>query len=74
MVPAAGTARAARVTPPVIRQSGPDDDAGAAALREIPADFRTGLTRTRAVDLYRSIPARHHTEPAAAEFKEVLAA
>jgi tetratricopeptide (TPR) repeat protein len=58
-----------------LRRDGDSEQACRAAteaLRELPADFHTGLTRTRALDLYRSIPARHHTEPAVKEFKDVL--
>ncbi|WP_244900611.1 hypothetical protein [Streptomyces nanshensis] len=45
-----------------------------AALHDLPTGWRTGLTRTRAVDLYRSIPAQYHREPAARELRDVLAA
>ncbi|WP_263167784.1 helix-turn-helix domain-containing protein [Streptomyces sp. SCSIO ZS0520] len=46
----------------------------AAALRGLPPGFRIGLTRARAMDLYRSIPTRHHAEPAVRELRETLAA
>lgn len=48
--------------------------AATAALRDLPADYRTGLIRTRAIDLYRAIPAQHYREPAVQGFKKVLAA
>ncbi|MET7765747.1 hypothetical protein ABZS71_28410 [Streptomyces sp. NPDC005393] len=45
-----------------------------AALTALPADYREGLVRTRATDLYRSIPAQHHHQPAVPELRDVLAA
>lgn len=45
-----------------------------AAYVALPPEYRTGLIRTRAMDLYRSIPAPRHREPAVLAFKEALAA
>ncbi|MER7967628.1 hypothetical protein ABTX35_01180 [Streptomyces sp. NPDC096080] len=44
-----------------------------AALTALPADFRTGLVRRRALDLYEAIPAQHHHERAVRELRDVLA-
>ncbi|MCQ8194632.1 helix-turn-helix domain-containing protein [Streptomyces rugosispiralis] len=44
-----------------------------AALTALPADYRTGLVRKRAMDLYRSIPAQHHQENAMRELRNILA-
>jgi tetratricopeptide (TPR) repeat protein len=48
--------------------------AATAALAEVPARFRTGLTRHRAVDLYRRVPASLQGAAEARAFAEVLAA
>jgi hypothetical protein len=48
--------------------------AAAAALTEIPTRFRTGLTRRRAVELYRSIPVTLHTTAEARALAHTLAA
>ncbi|MFI0765685.1 hypothetical protein ACH4TQ_12500 [Streptomyces sp. NPDC021218] len=45
-----------------------------AAFVALPPAYRTGLTRTRAMDLYRCIPASSHREPAVLALKEALAA
>ncbi|MFF2653602.1 hypothetical protein [Streptomyces sp. NPDC058045] len=45
-----------------------------AALAALPPAYRTDLTHTRAMDLYRSIPAQHYGEPAVRQLQEVLAA
>ncbi|WP_405906443.1 hypothetical protein OG742_12240 [Streptomyces sp. NBC_00828] len=45
-----------------------------AALAALPPDYRTGLTHSRAMDLYRTIPAQHHREPAVRQLQEILAA
>lgn len=47
--------------------------AATAALVDLPPGWRTGLTRTRAVELYRMIPAQAHREPAARELRDALA-
>ncbi|MQY16228.1 hypothetical protein SRB5_64260 [Streptomyces sp. RB5] len=44
-----------------------------AALEALPPGYRTGLTHTRALDLYRAIPAEHHREPAVRNLRQVLA-
>ncbi|OPC76724.1 hypothetical protein B4N89_45395 [Embleya scabrispora] len=43
-------------------------------LVDLPAAYRTGLVHHRALDLYRSIPARHHPEPAVRELYDLLSA
>lgn len=43
-------------------------------LADLPAAYRTGLVHHRALDLYRSIPARRHTEPAVRELYDLLSA
>ncbi|WP_055714446.1 hypothetical protein [Streptomyces torulosus] len=43
------------------------------ALTALPADYRTGLVRRRAVTLYEAIPAQHHREHAARELRDVMA-
>ena len=45
--------------------------AATAALIDLSPDFRTSLTLTRAMDLYRTIPARHRTERAVQELHDV---
>ncbi|MER5853746.1 hypothetical protein ABT126_44450 [Streptomyces sp. NPDC002012] len=45
----------------------------AAALAVLPAGYRTGLIRARATDLYQSIPAQHHREPAVRALHNALA-
>lgn len=45
-----------------------------AALTMLPAGYRTGLIRARATDLYQSIPAQHHREPAVQALRNALAA
>ncbi|TJZ95883.1 hypothetical protein FCI23_51680 [Actinacidiphila oryziradicis] len=45
-----------------------------AALTALPADYRTGLIRARATDLYRSVPAQHHREPAVRALHNALTA
>jgi len=45
-----------------------------AALAALPDDFRTGLVRRRALDLYEAVPAQHHSERAVRELRRVLAA
>ncbi|MEW1599349.1 helix-turn-helix transcriptional regulator [Streptomyces sp. NPDC093808] len=45
-----------------------------AVLDSLPTAYRTGLVHQRAEDLYRSIPARHHLEPAMVELRDALAA
>lgn len=49
-------------------------EAATAVLTELPASHHTGLARSRAVDLYRSIPTDLRSEPAARAFADVLAA
>ncbi|MFF8601863.1 helix-turn-helix domain-containing protein [Streptomyces sp. NPDC015232] len=44
-----------------------------AVLDGLPAAYRTGLVHRRAQDLYHSIPAHHHREPAVRELREALA-
>lgn len=44
-----------------------------AALAALPGDFRTGLVRRRALDLYEAIPAQHHGERAVRELRDVVA-
>ncbi|MEU1185201.1 hypothetical protein ABZ464_47870 [Streptomyces sp. NPDC005820] len=44
------------------------------ALTALPVDFRTGLVRRRALDLYEAIPAQHHHERAVQELRDALAA
>ncbi|MFE2640100.1 hypothetical protein ACFXKF_36050 [Streptomyces scopuliridis] len=48
--------------------------AATAALADLLPGWRTGLTRTRAVELYRMIPAQDHHEPAARELRDALSA
>ncbi|WP_333737350.1 hypothetical protein [Streptomyces sp. IBSBF 2806] len=43
------------------------------ALTALPADYRTGLVRRRALDLYEAIPAQHHHERAVRELRDVVA-
>ncbi|MEU9289151.1 hypothetical protein AB0D57_31885 [Streptomyces sp. NPDC048275] len=43
------------------------------ALTALPADYRTGLVRRRALDLYEAIPAQHHRERAVRELRDVVA-
>ncbi|MFG2376928.1 hypothetical protein ACGFY9_36370 [Streptomyces sp. NPDC048504] len=45
-----------------------------AALAGLPGDFRSGLVRRRALDLYEAIPAQHHHERAVKELRDALAA
>ncbi|TJZ93624.1 hypothetical protein FCI23_54280 [Actinacidiphila oryziradicis] len=45
----------------------------AAALAVLPAGYRTGLIHARATDLYQSIPAQHHREPAVRALHTALA-
>ncbi|MFE5098038.1 hypothetical protein ACFRCI_49465 [Streptomyces sp. NPDC056638] len=45
----------------------------AAALAVLPAGYRTGLIHARATDLYQSIPAQHHREPAVRALHNALA-
>ncbi|MFE2719144.1 hypothetical protein ACFXKI_46455 [Streptomyces mirabilis] len=45
-----------------------------AALTALPGDYRTGLVRRRALDLYEAIPAQHHHERAVQELLDVLVA
>lgn len=47
--------------------------AAVATLVDIPVRYQTGLTRRRAVDLYRSVPANLRSAPAARWLAEVLA-
>jgi transcriptional regulator with XRE-family HTH domain len=47
--------------------------AAASALADVPARFRTNLTRSRAGDLYRSLPAGVRETPEARELADVLA-
>ncbi|GAA2768681.1 hypothetical protein GCM10010103_77240 [Streptomyces paradoxus] len=44
------------------------------ALTALPVDYRTGLVRRRALDLYEAIPAQHHRERTVRELRDVLAA
>jgi tetratricopeptide (TPR) repeat protein len=44
------------------------------ALTTLPSDYRTGLVRRRALDLYEAIPSQHHHEYAVRELRDVLAA
>ncbi|MFF3967948.1 hypothetical protein ACFYZI_41145 [Streptomyces griseorubiginosus] len=44
-----------------------------AALTALPSDYRVGLVRRRALDLYEAIPAQHHRERAVRELRNVLA-
>jgi hypothetical protein len=44
-----------------------------AALTALPVDYRTGLVRRRALDLYEAIPAQHHRERAVQELRDVVA-
>lgn len=46
--------------------------ATAAVLRELPAAYRTGLTVTRARNLYRAVAPQHRSEPAARDLLESL--
>lgn len=43
------------------------------ALTALPTDYRTGLVRRRALDLYEAIPAQHHHERAVRELRDVVA-
>lgn len=45
-----------------------------AALAALPLDYRIGLTHSWAMDLYRSIQAQQHREPAVRQLEEVLVA
>ncbi|MEU3620035.1 hypothetical protein ABZ725_48305 [Streptomyces sp. NPDC006872] len=42
------------------------------ALTALPVDYRTGLVRRRALDLYEAIPAQHHRERAVRELRDVV--
>ncbi|MEU9331052.1 hypothetical protein AB0D91_46345 [Streptomyces canus] len=42
------------------------------ALAGLPVDYRTGLVRRRALDLYEAIPAQHHHERAVRELRDVV--
>ncbi|MEU0476372.1 hypothetical protein [Streptomyces olivaceus] len=44
------------------------------ALTALPVDYRTGLVRRRALDLYEAIPAQHYRERAVRELRDLLAA
>lgn len=44
-----------------------------AALASLPTDYRTGLVRRRALDLYEAIPTEHHREHAVRELRDILA-
>ena len=44
-----------------------------AALTALPSDYRTGLVRRRALDLYEAI-AQHHHERAVRDLRDALAA
>ncbi|MGW2184105.1 hypothetical protein ACWCXX_40385 [Streptomyces sp. NPDC001732] len=44
-----------------------------AALTALPVDYRTGLVRRRALDLYEAIPAQHHHERAVQELRDIVA-
>ncbi|KAF3463244.1 hypothetical protein [Streptomyces sp. Tu 3180] len=44
-----------------------------AALTALPGDYRTGLVRRRAQDLYEAIPTQHHHEHAVRELRDILA-
>ncbi|MFI6346002.1 hypothetical protein [Streptomyces sp. NPDC050560] len=46
----------------------------ASVLVGLPHDYRPGIIRSRALDLCRSIPPRHHHEPAVRELANLLAA
>jgi hypothetical protein len=48
--------------------------AATVALTDVPVRFRTGLTRSRAVDLYRSVPADLRSAPPVRGLADVLAA
>ncbi|KUM90260.1 hypothetical protein AQI88_38830 [Streptomyces cellostaticus] len=43
------------------------------ALTALPVDYRTGLVRRRALDLFEAIPAQHHRERAVRELSDVVA-
>ncbi|MFD9138854.1 hypothetical protein ACFVZA_42060 [Streptomyces bottropensis] len=43
------------------------------ALTALPVDYRTGLVRRRALDLYEAIPAQHHRERHVRELRDVVA-
>ncbi|MET7290374.1 hypothetical protein [Streptomyces sp. NPDC005573] len=45
-----------------------------AVLTGLPDAYRTGLVHRRALDPYRSIPAQHHHERAAADLRDALTA
>ncbi|TLS45011.1 hypothetical protein FE633_17500 [Streptomyces montanus] len=45
-----------------------------AVMDDLPHAYRTGLVHRRALDLYRSIAAQHHREPAVRQLRDVLAA
>ncbi|MFE2570728.1 hypothetical protein [Streptomyces mirabilis] len=45
-----------------------------AALTTLPDDYRTGLVRRRALDLYEAIPTEYHHERAVRQLRDVLAA
>ncbi|WP_184502890.1 hypothetical protein [Streptomyces botrytidirepellens] len=60
-----------------LHQNGDTDQAcrsAATAFAALPTAYRTGLTHTRALDLYRSIPAQHHRETAVQQLRQALAA
>ncbi|MEY9484238.1 hypothetical protein RKD26_000032 [Streptomyces calvus] len=44
------------------------------ALTTLPSDYRTGLVRCRALDLYEAIPAQHHHERAVRDLRDALTA
>ncbi|WP_245226583.1 hypothetical protein [Streptomyces smyrnaeus] len=44
-----------------------------AVAQSLPVDYRTGLVRRRALDLYEAIPAQHHRERAVQELRDVVA-
>lgn len=44
-----------------------------APLTALPVDYRTGLVRRRALDLYEAIPAQHHHERPVRELRDVVA-
>ncbi|MFE9354897.1 hypothetical protein ACFYPB_11890 [Streptomyces olivaceoviridis] len=44
-----------------------------AALTALPTDYRTGLVRRRALELYEAILTEHHREHAVRELRDILA-